>query len=122
MKKILYILIILIFAFGIYGASDLVIGEINQGNVCPKILGIPACYIIMACFVIPLLIHVANKLTSWYFTFTSLAFSIAAFASYYQYNGLAECPKAANGTPMCYYSLAIFTSLIVLRMIYNRLK
>ncbi|EPR72358.1 hypothetical protein ADIWIN_2528 [Winogradskyella psychrotolerans RS-3] len=57
-----------------------------------------------------------------YFLFTGLAGSIALVASIMQFTGHAECPKTASGTPMCYYSLLLFSSLIILKILYIKSK
>ena len=113
--KILKVLLLIVFAIGIFGAGSLVYSEFMQHDICPKLLGIPACYIILGCFVIPLMVHVLKKYNFIYFAFTGLAFLIAFVASIMEVTGLGECPKTAGGTPMCYYSLLLFTSLIVIK-------
>ena len=113
--KILKVLLLIVFAIGIIGAGSLVYTEFVQHDICPKLLGIPACYIILGCFLIPLIVHLFNKNHFLYFAFTGLAFLIAFIASIMEVTGLGECPKTAGGTPMCYYSLLLFTSLIVIK-------
>ncbi len=115
--KLLNGLLFIVFAIGIFGAGELVYTEFTQSNVCPKLIGIPACYIILACFIIPFLVHIFKKSNGVYFAFTGLAFTIALIASIMEITGLGECPKTASGMPMCYYSLLLFTSLIVLKLL-----
>ena len=124
MKKItvINILIITLFVIGILGTGILVINEFNTGEGCPKFGYIPACYIIFACFVIPFLAHLLKKWNFIYFLGTGLAFIIAVIASIMQFNGNAECPKTSNGIPMCYYSFLIFSSLILLKVLYIKYK
>jgi hypothetical protein len=116
--KLLNVLLLLVFVIGIFGAGELVYNEISQHNVCPKLLGIPACYIILTCFIIPFVVHIFKARNYIYFAFTGFAFVIALVATIMQFTGHAECPKTASGTPMCYYSLALFTSLIVLKWLF----
>lgn len=116
MRRILSILLTVLFIIGILGAGSLVIKEIQTANGCPKVLGIPACAIILVCFIIPLITHLLGKYNRWYFFFTGLATLIATMASILQFIGNSECPKTGNGTPMCYYSLLLFTGLIVLKI------
>ncbi len=118
--NILNALIYIAFVIGIWGAGDLVLDEIRQSNICPKILGIPACYIILTCFVVPFLMHLFKGPNSVYFVLTGLAFTIAFAGTFMQLGGIAECPKTSGGTPMCYYSLALFTTLIVLKILHLR--
>jgi hypothetical protein len=69
-------------------------------------------------------VHIANKWNLIYFVGTGLAFIIAFIASIMQFTGTAKCPETSNGTPMCYYSLLIFFTLISLKIIYlkNKIK
>ncbi|SEL71449.1 hypothetical protein SAMN04487910_3148 [Aquimarina amphilecti] len=116
MKKILKIVVALLFVIGILGTGSLVIEEIQTGNGCPKIWIIPACVIILICFIIPLISHILGKYNKLYFFFTGLAAMIAIIASIMQFTGNGECPKTGGGIPMCYYSLLLFTGLIVLKI------
>ena len=113
----LHWLLLLVFSIGIIGAGFLVYDEITTTNVCPKLLGIPACYIILACFLIPFVTHIIKGRNIIYFVFTGIAFIIALVASIMQFTGLGECPKTSNGTPMCYYSLLLFATLIFLKIV-----
>jgi len=120
--KYLNWLLLLVFAIGIIGAGFLVFDEIKTKNVCPKLLGIPACYIILACFVIPFFANIVKGKNYIYFLFTGIAFVIALVASIMQFTGLGECPKTDNGTPMCYYSLLLFTTLIFFKIVIIKSK
>ena len=122
LKKITNLIITLLLLIGIWGAGNLVIDEIQTGNGCPKIWLIPACLIILICFLIPLIVHLLKKYTSLYFIFTGLAVSIAIIASIMQYTGNGSCPKLNGGTPMCYLSFILFTVLIILKIIHHKPK
>lgn len=110
-------LLLFVFSIGILGAGLLVYDEIKTTNVCPKLLGIPACYIILTFFIIPFFTHIVKGKNVIYFLFVGIAFVIALVASIMQFTGLGECPKTDNGTPMCYYSLLLFTALIFLKIV-----
>jgi hypothetical protein len=116
--NLIYYLISTLFIIGIIGAGGLVLDEIETGNGCPKLGVIPACVIILICFIIPFIAHLRKKLYQMYFFFTGLAFSIALIASIMQLIGNGKCPKLDNGIPMCYLSLMIFFKLIVLKIIH----
>jgi hypothetical protein len=122
LKKVLPIILILIFVLSILGASSLVYNEFVNHSVCPKILTIPACYIIMGCFIIPLLGHLLKWNNSIYFIGTGLAFSIALYGTIMQLLEIIQCPKTSSGIPMCFISLSIFTSLILLKIILLKVK
>ena len=121
-KKITYYSILIILIIGLVGAGGLVLEEFKTGEGCPKIMHIPMCLVILICFIVPLITHLLKKRNTLYFLFTGLAGSIALVASIMQYTGNAQCPKTTSGTPMCYYSLLLFSSLIILKLYYLRLN
>lgn len=116
-NKILSFSIFTILLIGMYGAGGLVVKEFITGQGCPKIMHIPMCVIILICFLIPFLAHLFKKWNRLYFLASGLAASIALIASVMQFLEQAECPKTTSGTPMCYYSLALFSSVILLKII-----
>lgn len=121
-NKTLFFSILIILLIGLKGAGELVIEEFKTGDGCPKILNIPVCLVILICFIIPFIVHLLNKLHILYFIFTGIAWSIAFTASIMQFLGKAECPKTSTGNPICYYSLLIFSSLIILKTIALKLS
>ena len=116
-NKILNILILLVFVVGIVGSSELFWTEITLHGVCPKIVGIPACYIVFCCLIIPLTAHVLSLSNTIYFVFSGIAFIIALYASVSLVMGNGTCPKSVGGIHLCFYSLAIFSSLLLLKFI-----
>ncbi len=120
LKKVISFIIYFLLIFGVYGAGKLSYNEILHHNICPKLIGIPACFIIFLCFLIPLLIHFLKKRKVLYFVFTGIAFTIALVGTIGQMTDNIQCPKKDDGTPMCYISLAIFTTLILLKIIVIR--
>ena len=123
MEKVISIIIWGLAAFGTYGTIGLVGREISKGNICPKILGIPACFIILASFIMVLASHSTLLRDSYwlYFIGAGIAWSIAATGTVGQLMGSIECPKTAGGTPMCYLSLAFFSTLLILKLIETKL-
>jgi len=115
-KKITYYSILVILIIGLFGAGGLVVEEFKTGEGCPKIMQIPMCLVILICFIVPFIAHLLKKWNVLYFLFTGLAGSIALVASIMQFTGNAECPKTTSGTPMCYYSLVLFSSLIIFKI------
>jgi hypothetical protein len=122
LKMLLNGIITVLLLVGVYGASGLVLEEIKTGNGCPKIWVIPACVIILLCFIVPLIVHFIGKFNNLYFVFTGFAFAIAIIASIMQFNNIGECPKLSNGTPMCYLSFLMFFTLISLKILSLKLK
>ncbi|MFI8605311.1 hypothetical protein ACIGCP_12665 [Cellulophaga baltica] len=117
MKINSYSLILFLLIIGTIGVGGLVLEEVQTGNGCPKIGMVPACIIVLFCFLVPLVAHLKKKWNVLYFLFTGLAFVIAIIASVMQYLGHNECPKTDGGIPMCYLSFAIFSLLITLKII-----
>jgi quinol-cytochrome oxidoreductase complex cytochrome b subunit len=109
--------ILTLLILGTIGVAGLVIEEVQTGNGCPKIGMLPACFIILFCFLVPLVAQLKKKWNMLYFLFTGLALIIAIIASVMQYLGHSECPKTDGGIPMCYLSFAIFSLLIALKII-----
>ena len=122
LKKIIYYSILAILIIGLLGAGGLVVEEFKTGDGCPKIMGIPMCLVILICFLIPFIAHLLKKWNVMYFLFTGIAASIALAASVMQFAGNAQCPKTGSGTPMCYYSLLLFSTLITLKIYNQKLK
>jgi len=113
------ILIIGILAFTIYGTYPLVQKEWVQGDICPKIAGIPACYIVLICFTIALLFHIlkGKKTNLLYFVAIGINTLFATTGTVGELTGLTECPRTAGGTPMCFISLGICLTLLLLKII-----
>ncbi|GAA3649732.1 hypothetical protein [Flavivirga jejuensis] len=120
LKTLIYYVILIILIIGLFGSGGLVLEEFKTGEGCPKIMDIPMCLVILICFLIPFITHLFKKWHVLYFLFTGVAGSIALAASIMQFTGHAECPKTALGTPMCYYSFALFSSLIILKIYHQK--
>jgi len=116
-RNIINYLTFIIFILGIYGTGNLVYNEFLQEGACPKLGIIPACYIVLACFVIPFIAHIFSTGRIVYFLFTGFALALATYASIGQLFGNLQCPKTGNGIPMCYISFVIFASLVLLKII-----
>ena len=117
-KKGIHYSILAILIIGLFGAGGLVIEEFKTGEGCPKIMYIPMCLVILICFIIPFIVHLLKKHNTLYFLFTGLANGIALVVSIMEFTGHIECPKLTSGIPMCYYSLLLFNSLIILKIYY----
>lgn len=114
--KLVNNLISIIFILGILGAGNLAYNEFLVEGTCPKLGIIPACYIVLVCFVVPFITHIFNKSKVLYFLFTVFALVLAIYATIGELLGNLRCPKTDGGLPMCYLSLVIFTILILLKI------
>lgn len=120
-KKIINTLILILLISAFLGLLNLVLDEFNNGNVCPKLLEIPACYIIFGFVILAFFAHF-TKNTKLFFVAASVPFIIAVIASTMQFFGNAECPKTGSGIPMCYLSFLFFGAIISLNYSSNHLK
>ena len=118
LKNALFYLIIGILLFAIYGSLDLSIKHYNLKDICPKLLGIPACYLVFVFFMSGLISHVflKNKMSKFLFSLPiGLTFMMALNGTLTELSGVIGCPITSGGTPMCFISLGICLGLIVLK-------
>jgi len=124
LKQSLYSAILIIALVGLYGTYGLVRVEWLTGNACPKLLGIPACYIIVSCFALAIISHLGflkdKRRIFWLGVLPALA--IASYGSMGELFNFASCPKTSGGIPMCYISLAMFGSLAFLKFFLTRVE
>lgn len=103
---------ILVIAIG--GAGNLSYTDWVQQDVCPKILGIPACYIVFGVFFIAGIMHLINtKNTKYiYFAVMCIPLYMALKGTIIELMGTEICPDSEGGIPMCFISLGFCVSLI----------
>lgn len=112
------LVITLLAGIGVLGAAGVVASEIEQPGTCPRVLGIPACYIGLAVF---LAIAVSPYLKPppvgrWVFWVPVVAgCAMSLFGTVGELTGRLECPRFA-GVPLCFLALALFLGLLVLRL------
>lgn len=116
----MWLVIGVIFVFGILAVCGLIYREFVFGDMCPKFFGIPACYILIFLFIIPFLSHLFKLNKVYYFVGTGLAFLMALYGTIMNVLGELHCPTTESGLPMCYISLFIFICLILLKILYIR--
>jgi len=119
MKQIVTYFILAILVFAIYGAIKLSIVDYKKKNVCPKILKIPACYIVFIFFFLSAAVHIIPGVKNYYlyFSFLMIPFLLALAGTVTELSGKVVCPRTPGGTPMCYISLGICSCLLLLKFI-----
>ena len=118
-SKIFSVVIWIVALFGINGTFGLVREEFTTGDICPKIVGIPACYIILTCLIL-IVVSQSNLLKDknrLFFIGAGVAATIALVGTIGQLMGWLECPKTEGGIPMCFLSWGLFASLLLLKFI-----
>lgn len=118
-KSTLFFITLMIVVLAILGTYGLVADEYTNGNICPKILGIPACYIVMICFFIACIAHILSHRYAYilYFISVSIVTSIASYGTIGEIFGFANCPKTEHGIPMCFISFGICLMLLITKSI-----
>lgn len=119
-KNISFYVIITILLLAIYGSMELSITDFQEKDICPKIKGVPVCYLILFLFILVLLTHTVRKLfvrNIWYFSLLSIPFLMALSGTLTELSGIEVCPRTSFGIPMCFISLLICTALILVKLL-----
>jgi len=83
--------------------------EWADGSGCPNLGPVPACYLVAACYSLMGIAAIFNpvRLKIMFWTGWVPVFLLALTGTALEASGTPTCPLAANGTPMCFYSLAL---------------
>jgi len=116
-KKISYWITTVILFIAIYGAGNLSLNDYNQIITCPKFIGIPVCYIVLLFFVLAAINHFIKKniTTILFYVWIGIPGIIALIGTISEIKTPHSCPYTTSGTPMCYISLLLCTSLIIFK-------
>jgi len=111
----MYWLTWVILTIAIVGAATLSYTDWQHKNICPKIISIPACYIVFSMFFIAAVMHQINNKTSnfLYFAVIGIPLFFASKGTIIELAGTEICPRSDSGTPMCFISLGFCISLIL---------
>lgn len=115
-------IIIFILVIGLGLSGELVYSDYTFGDICPKIGLLPACYLVLTYFIILLVVHIYKTSNLIFFLFSGFALALAIFASIGQLLGKINCPKTSFGFPLCYVSFMIFSGLIYLKFLEEKLN
>lgn len=109
----------MIVALGFVGVlltSWLVASQIFVGPTCPDLLGIPACFMVLAAYVVATVaawFPGSAKAGLLFYLGAGTAFIIAVSFSFCQARGTLSCPTF-EGFPMCFTSLLGSSSMLAL--------
>ena len=115
-------IITILLTIGFFFALNLVYKEITQGNQCPIIGEIPACFFVVLFFIIPLVTHLIKKGKVLFYIFSGIGLALATFASFGQLTANVQCPTIGNGIPTCFIAFTLFSVSIVLKLLLIRKK
>lgn len=116
-KRYLSFAILFVALIGLISTMVLAASEIIIGGVCPQVLGIPLCYVVLLLISAVVVSHL-KFLPYKNIVFFAAAFfglTIAVVMSVLQFNDCAQCPKLLEIVPMCYLSIILFGGLIGLK-------
>lgn len=111
-------------AVGVLLTGWLVLSELFREPTCPQLLGIPACYIVLAGYLAALAGAWALDKTAGSALFlvgAGIVTVVGAWFSINELTGALECPTF-EGLPMCFVSLFAGASMLVLDLVRRRLR
>jgi len=99
----------------IYGSLQLSRHDYKKKDICPKLMGIPACYIVFLFFLAGGVSHVINSAiaTQAFYILIGVPAVIALIGSIAELSGRKICPRTKGGTPMCYISLGMCLFILI---------
>lgn len=109
------LLIALISGFALWDVFGLSVTEWSASGACPMIAGVPACYVVTGAYLAIFTSALISKKPLYIPLFVAgagVVFGLGTIGSFIQFTGLGECPKTADGFPLCYISLSIGVLLI----------
>jgi hypothetical protein len=101
--------------FWLFWSASLALDEFRNWQICPTLLGIPACYIIFSAFVALFILHFFKMHKDYFYAVVIVPISIALYGTFFQIFWWIECPKTSGWIPMCFISLALFSSIALLK-------
>lgn len=108
--KIIRIALILLTAFGLFEGARLSGAHMMNGEVCPKLGPLPACYVVTAgyflMFVAALVTWLPRPRLVFYLGWVPVFLLVVLGVSLELIKG-DTCPAGAYDIPKCYYALAI---------------
>ncbi len=106
-----------LIALGWVGALRVSLDTIVDVKPCPQVVGVPACYIVLACYSMTALACVlqSRRLARVLFIAGWMpAFLLAAVGTSLEITVGQTCPRSGSGVPLCFVSLALVLSIAAL--------
>lgn len=121
MKAVLFYLVAAFLLAGTVSGFNMSMDEIKQGDVCPKLLSIPACYLVFIFFSLSLIAHVLKWRYALFFASLFIPFALALSGTVSELVGIEVCPRTSGGIPMCYISFVFCSIILILKYIHQRI-
>jgi hypothetical protein len=121
LKKSIDLLVYGLLGIVLVTAIQLVFSQWSKGGICPDILSIPACYMILLSVVLAMVAHAGLIKPVWFYVSTAIPWAIALIGTTLQFTGSVQCPQTESGIPMCFLSLGVFSVIIGLKIVSSKL-
>ncbi len=118
-KKVFRISIYLLLLWVLSAVAKLSYLHATTSEICPLLINIPACYIILFSVSGALITHYL-RYSHLFFIFSSIPLLLALAGTVLQILGKVECPKNETGIPLCFISLGIFLTVVGLKLVANK--
>ena len=94
---------------GLAGVLPVSMSEFEGSAFCPRLVGVPACYVVLASYFVLLASTVVPRLWCAWSVVAALTIIVllAATGSALEITGHGTCPQTTGGIPKCYLSLAL---------------
>lgn len=121
--SVVNLLIALMLLIAIYGAFRVSRRDWIEKDVCPKLMRVPACYVVLVFFLIALVLHVmllasvAGVSALWVAGAILVPSFLALAGTLLELAGHKICPRSSNGIPMCFVSLGFCVGLLFLHFL-----
>jgi len=105
--------IVLVSIYVLISLVSVIRAQWADGNGCPTIGPVPACYVVAICYALMGLAALINpaRLNLMFWVGWAPVFLLALSGTVLEISGTPTCPIGAGGTPLCFYSLALATAL-----------
>lgn len=103
----------IISTIGMLTSIYLSVNEIFNPGYCPRILNIPACFIVLVLFILTILFNY-KSMDKAYYIVTTIGLLMGIYFSYLNIFSDKVCPVIFK-VPLCYVSVLTFSLLIYLK-------
>ena len=110
-------LLLVLIAVGLYGAANVSFDTLTGIAPCPRVVGIPACFVVLAgysCMLLALVLKLTARLKRLFLIGWLPVFLLALIGSILELMNGNTCPKSESGIALCYLSLMFSVAVIAL--------
>lgn len=109
---------VIIVGVSIYVLSSITpisIAQWQTVDACPLIGSVPACYVVTVCYTAMgvAALFGARRLRWLFYAGVAPVILLALTGTVLELSGRPTCPVSADGTPLCFYSLAVGVGMLI---------